>query len=343
MSHPKRITLNRIAEDTGYSRATVSLALRHDPQIPAATRERIQLAALALGYVPDAKMQRLMAHVRADQAQPVRGSMGVLHTAARAAQSRLPSYGEWMAGAAERAAAHGYSLDEFWLTEEPCTPRRLETILATRGTEALLLPCPADAPQLDPAFLPLLARHHAVVIGYPHPSLRHLASAANDRFATGALLFAKALAAGCRRIGVVLHTQSERPGDRRFCTAVCTAAFTAGLHATLPVLVCEVQCESDFAEWYGQHRPDCVISACPEAERWLKALGVRVPQKVTLLSWQIDPRDRRSTGARQNDHAVGATAVDLLVAQLHRGADPETGHRTLVQSHWIDRFSSEQG
>ncbi|MCS6758314.1 MAG: LacI family transcriptional regulator, partial [Candidatus Devosia euplotis] len=45
--------LEDIAKQTGFSKNTVSLALRESPRIPLATREIIQRAASALNYLPN--------------------------------------------------------------------------------------------------------------------------------------------------------------------------------------------------------------------------------------------------------------------------------------------------
>ena len=48
-----RPTLQDIAKRAGVGKATVSLALRNDPKISAATRERVRAIAEELKYRPD--------------------------------------------------------------------------------------------------------------------------------------------------------------------------------------------------------------------------------------------------------------------------------------------------
>jgi LacI family transcriptional regulator len=62
-----RVTLSDIADAVGYSKNTVSLALRSDPQIPEATRAVIRETAERLGYRPNPVLSQLMAELRASQ------------------------------------------------------------------------------------------------------------------------------------------------------------------------------------------------------------------------------------------------------------------------------------
>ena len=49
----KRVTLQQIAEKTGFSANTVSRALKNQSVISESTRSRIQSAAVEMGYVPN--------------------------------------------------------------------------------------------------------------------------------------------------------------------------------------------------------------------------------------------------------------------------------------------------
>ena len=48
-----RVTLKDIARECGYTANTVSRAMRNDPRLPSATRDRIHAAAEQLGYIPN--------------------------------------------------------------------------------------------------------------------------------------------------------------------------------------------------------------------------------------------------------------------------------------------------
>ena len=81
-----RVTMSTIAERAGVSKNTVSLALRHDPQIPAETRARIEKIARELGYAKNPVVSQLMTELRkAYSAGHRRTLTGSAPAAARAA------------------------------------------------------------------------------------------------------------------------------------------------------------------------------------------------------------------------------------------------------------------
>ena len=62
---PGPVTLATIAQATGYSKNTVSLALRRSPRISERTRNQITATAKRLGYRRDIRLTLLMEHFRA--------------------------------------------------------------------------------------------------------------------------------------------------------------------------------------------------------------------------------------------------------------------------------------
>ena len=63
----RRVTLQDIAQALGYSKNTISLALRNNPQIPESTRAQIQKTASEMGYRSNGTISHLMAQLRANQ------------------------------------------------------------------------------------------------------------------------------------------------------------------------------------------------------------------------------------------------------------------------------------
>src|SRR3989304_5016867 len=72
------MSLRQIAKLAGVSAATVSMALRNHPRIPAATRRRVSALARRLGYKPNARIAALMGQIRLSR-QPDGGAcLGVI-------------------------------------------------------------------------------------------------------------------------------------------------------------------------------------------------------------------------------------------------------------------------
>ena len=56
----KAATIRDVARMIGMSEATVSLALNGNPAVKAETRQKVEDAAAALGYVPNTNARRLV-------------------------------------------------------------------------------------------------------------------------------------------------------------------------------------------------------------------------------------------------------------------------------------------
>lgn len=97
MSTENRVTLRDVAEAAGVSVATVSRSINDDPQISAATRERVAALADQLGYVPDAAARSLA--VRSSR------TFGLLIT-----DSTDPVHGTLISGFERAAQAAGYTV-----------------------------------------------------------------------------------------------------------------------------------------------------------------------------------------------------------------------------------------
>lgn len=137
---PTPVTLSAIAQRAGVSLATVSYALRKHPKISAETQAAVLRAAEELGYRPNPRVASLMAHIRGGRAGAARERLAFVwvHTTRR--ESRESSFlRSVFAGARQRAAQLGFSLEEFWTADEGMTDRRLGQILRARGIVGVVL------------------------------------------------------------------------------------------------------------------------------------------------------------------------------------------------------------
>ncbi len=129
-----------IARLAGVSKNTVSLALRHDRQIPGDTRDRIASIAASIGYTKNATVARLMAELRRGRSPRFQSSLALLNAHAdRHAFRTHPTIPTYVQGCRHRAKELGYCFDEFWLHDPDLDGVRLNKILHARGIAGVIV------------------------------------------------------------------------------------------------------------------------------------------------------------------------------------------------------------
>lgn len=133
-------TMNDVAARAGCARATVSLALRSDPRITAATKKRVLAAAHQLGYQPNPLVAALMTtrRMRRVTARHTVLAFVTTHPAAESWRNH-PGYVSFFTGARQRAVELGYALEEFPLRAPGMNPRRYQQILRARNIHGVLV------------------------------------------------------------------------------------------------------------------------------------------------------------------------------------------------------------
>jgi len=91
-------------------------------------------------------------------------------------------------------------------------------------------------------------------------------------------------------------------------------------------------------EWYRAHRPDAIVTRNDNVLGWLREAGVRVPGEVSVADLDQSVSRVPAAGVAQAYGRIGATAVDLVVTQLHLGqrgpvAAPQG---VLLPPAWVD-------
>jgi LacI family transcriptional regulator len=324
-----------IAEATGLSRSAVSLALRNSPQIPETTRRRVREAAEALGYKPNPLVSALMAHMRAGKPTPQAAPLALITAHLRPSpwQYGAVTLGLFK-GLTERGQQRGYRIEEFWLREPKMTAQRLSRILHQRNVQGVII-CPIPRARghltLDWNLFasvsigysltrPVLHRvigHHVHAVQIAMRKLRHL---------------------GYSRIGLAMADEQDVRVDRHFSSSYLGEQWQLPEeHRVVPHLADrDGWTASGFKRWFAGQKPQAILTVdAYNVEEWLQSLRARVP--VISLYCRLDA-DEEFHGIHQNDYAIGAAAIDLLVDQLssnHRGI-PAIPRTTLVEPIWVD-------
>jgi LacI family transcriptional regulator len=330
--------MHQIAERAGVGKATVSLALRDDPRLRPETRRRIQKLATKMGYRTNATVANLMAQLRASRTPKYQATLGLLNVSSDSKiLGGIRTFREWVRGCHERALQLGYGLDPFWLHEPGISPARLAKILESRNIRGLIIAALLDRAPLPDEFEPIWRRFACVVVGV-NPTSPPLNFSSNDQYSTALHAVQRLRSCGYRRIGLVLNPELDTMVERRF-----SAGFWAGLQAFdgaehIPTFPFHHTREASFRAWYAQHKPDVILCDHQEIKKWVREMGIRVPDELGLA--HLDRHDDLPdwSGMHQNNTLVGAAAIDMLVGQLHRNevGIPEFPKASFIQSTWFD-------
>lgn len=337
------ITQRELASLAGVSSATVSLALRNSPEVSLAMCRRIQALAKRHGYAPNASATSLAAARWAGRGEPYRGVLAFVSgdPGSSGGWKSWATHRKMFEGAVERAQATGYQIQEYWWHDPEMAGARLSRVLAARGVPGVIfhLLDGVDARELGRLGFGGLA---LAAIG-----LRYLAapvhSATNDQFGAGALAAMRLRAAGCRRIGMILDTQVERRIDWRFAGGYFTHCAGELILPEIPPFT-DIQNGRGVGAWIERHRIDGVLSVPYPFHNHLAAAGVRVPEDVAFAYLDVhadEPLFGGCAGVDQLHELVGAAAVDLVTAQIHRREKgvPDRQRVVLTEGRWRSGWS----
>lgn len=338
---PRRVTLSAIAVATGYSKNSVSLALRNDARLPAATRERIQKVAKEMNYTPDATLGHLMAQLR--RISP-RGFQAKL---ALACAHRLPdaekqhaATAEMAAGCRERGAALGYSFDTFWLHDPELKPSRWMTILRARNIKGIVIYGLGGRNHLPEQFRPVWEAFPTVTTGL-RLDAPALSFSCVDHHMVMVKAMAKARELGYQRPALVLERSFDERVDGRFGAGYAAAQRYWPAAQRIPAFEDVDDMAGSltaFRQWYERHRPDVLLTLHPILLGYCQKLGLRVPRDLGIIHCQCKEAGGGFAGFDQHTKVQAAKAVDMLVGLIHDGqtSPPEFPVATLVGPTWVD-------
>lgn len=337
-----------VARRAGVSKNTVSLALRNDPQIPAATRRRVRELADELGYTANPVVSELMAELRKGTDAPYRRNFALLNANVdREAFSRHPTVPDYVAGCRRRAGQLGYGLDEFWLHDTGLAGGRLESILRARGIRGALVIGMMKENRLPPGFDGLWRGFAAVVTGVRthEPTLSF---ACVDHHALVIEAVERISERGLRRPALVIEGVIDRLVDGRFSAAFEHAGKALRPADRLPPFLKVEACRERpgvFVDWLKSRRPDVILTLHTVVEEWVEMAGLQVPGDVGLVQLECRRSCEDWSGMEQHNDLTGEAAVDLLVSLTTAGGEPlaASPRGTLITPTWQDGRTLARG
>jgi len=302
---PTKPSIRTIAEATGYSVATVSMALRGLGRIPPETRKKIERVAAESGYIRDLEMSRLMARAR-HASQPADREVLVFLSETPIGPNPDPR-APWLHGMfhAARSAARllGCELEHETIGPDPRAQQKLSSSLRARGIRGLLV---GPITTWFPPVLSLNWDHFAAVEIGPtlqKPLLHRVVRGYYDDLVES---YGHLWASGYRRIGIALSRQ--RLDFMRHMPEATLLYFQQEHPEMLPVAPMHVAHEwsqDGLRCWLREQKPDVILVYEPDVPGWLSSLKIRVPRDLGVF--YLD-----STGGRQSGLVPD---VDLMVTQ----------------------------
>lgn len=334
------VTMSQLAARAGVCKATISLALRNDPRISAATTQRINKIAAELGYTRNPVLDELMSELRQSRKVGYQRTIALLNAhPRRRAFSENATIPSWVAGCRRRAAYLGYTADEFWLHDPELDPPRLRRILTARGIRGAIIIGAFGLGSIPPQFNELWAEFACVVTGIrTHDPALSFSCVDHHNLVLDAMREARAL--GYRRPGLVLSRQVDQVTDGRFTCAMWLAQQELSLEQRVPAnnsTTVEDDTEPFFRAWFDQYRPDVILTLHTNVRGWVERLGLSAPKDLGLIHLERNRFTPEWAGMEQHNDVAGEAAVDLLAGMLQSRevGVPAFPRATLIGATWV--------
>ncbi len=329
-----RVTLRDIARQLDVSHTTISRALRNDPEISKATRDRVQCTAQTMGYKPDPMLNALAHYRRGQTKTPIAAELAwINHWENPKDLWRFKEFNLYWKGAFEEAERCGFRLEEFTL-EQDMSLTRLEKILRARNIRGILLP---PRGELSPNYHAFNWDDFCIVrfghsFEFPHA---HLVS--SDQLTDGVIAFENIWKNGYRRIGLVTSTRMHT----RFGAGFLFSQMKWSPKTRLPALILkQEEIEADrkkLKTWLNANRPDAILTDVSEVRDLLSSIGYEAPKSIGLATLSILDGNA-DAGIDQNSEEIGRAAIQLLISLINHNeiGIPKICREVLVEGQWVD-------
>jgi DNA-binding LacI/PurR family transcriptional regulator len=329
-----RITLSDIARRLGMSKSTVSIGLRNDQRLPAATRDKIRRMALELGYRPDPSLAAIAAQRWRHRGRHHGVGVALLDNRNEPADHTRKAL---LGFAGARLEQLGYRVTRFDLDAQP-TVAATQRILIARGIRGVLVPPIYRHELLAELDLPSFSLAAAGLARWQPP----FAAATQDVFEDVTEALRRIVDHGYRRIGVaLLRHEGNVPDDaHRLGATLHAQARYRETGVTITVWEGRIGSLGDemrpFLAWFRAERPQALLAFNAFARDWLLHAGLTLPGLATLNRFAkavelagIEPQHRR----------IAEAAAELLDQEIrhHRtGVSADAPTRLLIPPRWTD-------
>ncbi len=301
----------------------------------------VRKTAERLGYQKNALVSMLTAQIRAGRLQKTTSTLAYLTTLST---PRIPvinaTYHLFFEGAKKRAEELGYGLDVVWRKESAMTGSRMTKILQARGIRGLLVaprPAPLSHITLD------WNKFAAACIGHslPAPKL-HLAGAHHTRIIETALRMIRKH--HYKRVGFAVLPSCDHYAQYTFSSRFLFYQSLIPASDRIPPLYHPTKGDDreidlpKLERWFSKNKPDVILGVGPQIWDWLTMLKISVPSDVAFVDICLPNTDGSCAGIFEMPDIIAASAVDLLVEQIHQNQRgiPDHPKSVAIEGKWID-------
>ncbi len=329
MNPSSKLSLQQLAAKLGFAKSTVSMALHNDPRVAARTRAKIQQAAKDVGYVADADLASLMAQIQLRRPKPYQANLAIFPIIDTHVSTLE------IAGCRRRAEEMGYRIDVIEDYASCANPAKLLEARGIKGAVFVGWPWREDHFK-QPQLKKVCDKFPCSVIA-ARPLNPPLNSVMSDAFNSMRLATLSLIQLGYQRPLAFINSFLDSLQDQAY-----TGAFLAVQQ--------QLKTSNRLAPQYIPHnhrdplkiiqnqRPDCVITHDFALLELMTNNGFKVPQRIGFAHLDLtgDHRKIGVSGIDQNHHLLGETAIDMVVAQIHRTefGIPQIQKCVLLESRW---------
>mgnify|MGYP000527697577 CR=1 FL=1 len=334
-SPKKNPTLHDVAKAAGVSKMTVSRVLRGTGRISEPTSKKVEAAVAQLGYRPNPMVQTLMAGVRKKR---VENNANIAWVQNYKPEEPLPdSLKELEVGGQERAKELGYGMTRLNIDSDDAKPEAVTRNLRARGVRGAII-CPmrdTNRPLVFPwehfAIATIGRSLRRPAIHYTMSHHYHIMQKVLDEVTTR----------GYSRIGLLIGSPEwETRADYATTMVFQHHCSQMGLDPCVAYQTCGNWEAQDYCAWYQSFQPDAIIGDYGHRYHTLIEAGLPMSQiGYATLSWKA--KDPQCAGVKQPFAGLGASAVDLVVAQIHRNERgiPISPKAILMEGEWVEGSS----
>jgi DNA-binding LacI/PurR family transcriptional regulator len=329
------VTLKDIASELGVHHSTVSRALRKDPQVSKSIQEKAARVAERMGYKPDPVMQALSRYRLGKLDRQYLGTLAwLVNECPKQIETRKPGFMMHFESSQKVAEQSGYKLQYFYLKEKGMTTKRMRDILRSRGICGVLLPPqPLGGTSLKMDF----SSFSVMTIGNTLASPQ-FNKVGPSQYANSYSMAKRLLEDENRMVGIYLPRTIDKRSDGRFSSGFWRAQQEIPESRRIPICLPDAYCESEFKNWFKEHRPNTLISTPEPTYEWLTRLGIDIPGEVENYFPADQPDDHICAYIQEDWPRIYHTAVVHLIGQVERGelGIPVLPHRVTIRGSWVD-------